>query len=65
VDTSSRAHANWPDRFFARITDDYLAATNNRGGLVGDASCHLMSAKGLLEFALPVMKAVSHGAGVA
>ena len=61
VNTSTGAHANWPDRFFARITDDYLAATSNRGGLVGDAACHLMSARGLLEFALPVMKAVSHG----
>lgn len=32
-------HANWPSRFFATIVDNYLAATENRGGLVGDAKC--------------------------
>ena len=53
------AHANWPDRFFARIVDSYLAATDNRGGPVGEAWCHLFSSRGLLEFARPVMERVA------
>lgn len=58
-DTSDKgAHPNWPDRFFARLVDAHLAQTNNRGGRVGGAHCFLLSARGLLEFALPVMKAV-------
>ncbi len=57
VDSSSNgAHANWPDRAFARILDTQLAESGNRGGLVGDARCHLVSARDLLEFALPVMR---------
>jgi len=59
-DTSSNgAHPNWPDRFFARIVDTHLAQTGNRGGRVGDAESFLFGARGLLEFALPVMKAVA------
>jgi aminoglycoside 3-N-acetyltransferase len=53
------AHANWPDRFFARIVDTYLAGTENGGGRVGAAWCHLWSARGLLEFARPVMARVA------
>ena len=65
-DTSSDgAHANWPPRFFARITDTYLARTGNRGGRVGDAMCYLFSARGLLDFALPVMAAVAADARAA
>lgn len=52
-------HANWPPRFFARIVDSYLARTENRGGRVGDAWCHLLSARGLLDFARPVMERVA------
>jgi len=48
-------HANWPDQFFARIIDSCLAASSNRGGKVGDAECYLISARELLDFALPVM----------
>ena len=58
-DTSAGAHANWPDRFFARLVDTYCATTGNRGGVVGDSSSVLLDARGLLEFALPVMKAVA------
>lgn len=65
VDTAERAHANWPDRFFARIVDTYLARTGNRGGRVGDAASVLLDARGLLEFALPVMEAVAADAGAA
>lgn len=55
-------HPNWPDRFFARIVDTYLARTGNRGGYVGSALCHLLSARGLLEFARPVMERVARDA---
>jgi aminoglycoside 3-N-acetyltransferase len=58
-DTSERAHANWPDHFFARIVDGYLAASSNAGGRVGEAQSYLLSARGLLEFALPLMERVA------
>ena len=65
-DTSGEGvHANWPDRFFALIVDSYLAQTGNRGGKVGDAQCYLISARGLLEFALPVMVRVAQDARAA
>jgi aminoglycoside 3-N-acetyltransferase len=54
-------HPNWPDRFFAQIVDAYLLDTGNQGGLVGNAMCHLISARSLLERALPVMQAVAFG----
>ena len=52
-------HANWPDRFFARIVDSYLTASGNEGGRVGGAWCHLLPARGLLDFARPVMERVA------
>jgi aminoglycoside 3-N-acetyltransferase len=56
-DTSSAGvHANWPDRFFARLVDSHLSATGNEGGPVGDAWCWLLSARELLQFARPVME---------
>jgi aminoglycoside 3-N-acetyltransferase len=59
-DTSDAgAHANWPVRFFARIVDLHLRRTENRGGLVGDARSHLLSARALLDRALPIMKQVA------
>ena len=58
-DTSGGVHANWPERFFAKLVDTHLAATANGGGLVGDASCHLLSARELLAFARPVMERVA------
>jgi aminoglycoside 3-N-acetyltransferase len=58
-DTSVGAHAKWPDNFFAKIVDEYLASTGNGGGAIGDATCHLLGARGLLDFALPVMKRVA------
>lgn len=58
-DTSNGAHANWPDKFFAKIVDTFLESCGNRGGLVGDAPCYLLGAQGLLDFALPVMKAIA------
>lgn len=59
-DTSDTgAHANWPARFFARIVDLHLRRTENHGGLVGDARSHLLSARALLERALPIMKQIA------
>lgn len=58
-------HPNWPARFFSRLVDTYLAQTENRGGRVGDAHCFLLESRGLLEFALPVMKAVASDARAA
>lgn len=59
-DTSNAgAHANWPGRFFSLLVDSYLARTNNRVGYVGNAECFLLDARGLLEFASNVMKAVA------
>jgi aminoglycoside 3-N-acetyltransferase len=59
-DTSGQgAHPNWPDRFFARITDTHLSRTNNQGGRVGDARSVLLDARGLLALALDVMTAVA------
>jgi aminoglycoside 3-N-acetyltransferase len=59
-DTSAAgAHANWPDRFFAKIADSYLAASANRGGRVGDAASYLFAARELLGFAKPMMERVA------
>jgi aminoglycoside 3-N-acetyltransferase len=53
------AHPNWPDRFFARLVDSYLARTANSGGRVGDAPSWLFSARGLLEHSLPIMTRIA------
>jgi aminoglycoside 3-N-acetyltransferase len=56
-DTSSAGvHPSWPDRFFAAIVSDCLAASGNTGGRVGDAMSHLIPAGDLLAFARPVME---------
>ena len=52
-------HANWPDRFFARIVDAYLTETGNQGGRVGNAMSYILRACGLRDFALPLMEAVA------
>ena len=52
-------HANWPDRFFAKIVDAYLAASANQGGRVGNAMSYILRARGLLDFALPIIEAVA------
>lgn len=64
-DTSEGAHAHWPDRFFARIVDAYLARTGNAGGRVGNAESFLIDARGLLAFAIEVMEAVARDRGAA
>jgi aminoglycoside 3-N-acetyltransferase len=52
-------HANWPDRFFAKIVDGYLTETGNQGGRVGDAMSYVLRARGFLDFASPLMEAVA------
>jgi aminoglycoside 3-N-acetyltransferase len=53
------AHANWPDRFFAKIVDALLTKTSNNGARVGSAMTYMLSARELFELALPLMKAVA------
>jgi aminoglycoside 3-N-acetyltransferase len=53
------AHANWSDGFFAKIVGSFLSQTGNNGGLMGNAMTHVLGARELLDFALPVMKAVA------
>jgi len=60
-DSEHGAHANWPDRFFAKIVDGYLTSAENWGGPVGDAKSHLFPARELLEFALPQMTQTAGG----
>lgn len=52
-------HANWPDRFFAKIVDSLLARTGNNGARVGNAMTYILGARELFDFALPLMKAVA------
>jgi aminoglycoside 3-N-acetyltransferase len=52
-------HANWPDRFFAKIVDSLLTKTRNNGARVGKAMTYILSARELVDFALPIMKAVA------
>ena len=59
-DTSSRGMlASYPDRAFAVIVDGYLDQTGNRGGRVGGAQSFLLSARGLLEYSLPEIRAMA------
>lgn len=59
-DTSDAGvHANWPEPFFAMLVDGYLAASGNRGGLVGEARSYLFPARELMEFARPAMERVA------
>src|ERR1700677_2548825 len=52
-------HANWPDRFFAKIVDGLLIKTRNNGARVGNAKTYILSAGELVDFALPLMEAVA------
>jgi aminoglycoside 3-N-acetyltransferase len=53
------AHAHWPSRFFAKIVDEFLRSSGNRGSRVGNAVSYVFSARELLEFAAPIMQAVA------
>jgi aminoglycoside 3-N-acetyltransferase len=52
-------HANCPDRFFAKIVGSLLTKTRNNGARVGKAVTYMLSARELLDFALPLVKAVA------
>jgi aminoglycoside 3-N-acetyltransferase len=52
-------HANWPDRFFAKLVDSLLTKTRNNGARVGNAMTYLLSSRELHDFSLPIMKAVA------
>jgi len=57
VDTADAgAHPNWPNRFFARLVDSYLADAGNAGGTVGDAHSWLFPARELRAFVQPLME---------
>lgn len=65
-DTSGAGvHPHWPDRFFAKIVDGYLAASGNRGGRVGDATSVLFSARELVDYAAGAMTRVAVDARLA
>jgi hypothetical protein len=52
-------HSHWPDRFFAKIVDTFLASTRNKAAKVGNAAAYRLSARELFNFALAIMKAVA------
>ena len=56
VDTSNGAHSSFPPNFFAQLVDSYCERMGSRGGLVGDAECVLVDARGLLAYALSEMR---------
>ena len=65
-DTSAGgAHANWPDRFFAKIVENFLTRTRNNGARVGEAMAYMFSSRELFHFALPLMEAVAAHPGAA
>ena len=66
LDTSGDGvHANWPDRFFAKIIDSFLTRTRNNGARLGNAMTDVLSARELLDFAGPLMNAVAADLGAA
>jgi len=61
-DTSERGvHENWPDRFFAKIVDAFIASQSGTGscrtGFVGEAQAFLLDAAALVKHAAPLMVA--------
>ena len=46
-------HANWPDRFFAKIVDGLLIKMGKKGARVGNAMTYILNARDLIDFALP------------
>src|SRR5262249_47401006 len=60
VDSSSTgAHANWPDRFFALLVDNFIAQHDGTAmcsrGKVGNADTYLLDAAALVRHAAPIM----------
>jgi aminoglycoside 3-N-acetyltransferase len=52
---SNKAHANWPDRFFAHIIGGYLKSSGD-GSRVGNATAYLIDAAALYDFAARIME---------
>ncbi|MCY1005627.1 aminoglycoside 3-N-acetyltransferase [Nannocystis pusilla] len=50
---------DWPERFFGTIVEGFLAAGLGRSGPIGQATCHLLPARALVDFAVPIMTATA------
>ncbi len=66
IDSSSEGcHANWPDRFFALIVDDFIAThrgrSQSREGRIGNAASFLLDADALVRHAAPIMARTAMG----
>jgi aminoglycoside 3-N-acetyltransferase len=63
--SSEGCHANWPDRFFALIVDDFIARKRGtplvREGRVGNAGTVLLDVAGLIAHAAPIMVQTAKG----
>jgi aminoglycoside 3-N-acetyltransferase len=63
--SSEGCHANWPDRFFALIVDDFIAKQRGtplcREGRIGNADSVLLDAAALIDHAAPIMIATARG----
>lgn len=56
---SANGVKDWPDRFFAAIVERFVAAGHARSGPIGAAHSHLLGARALVEFAVPIMVATA------
>jgi aminoglycoside 3-N-acetyltransferase len=66
VDSSSAgAHANWPDRFFALLVDDFIAKHDGTAvcarGRVGNADAWLLDAAALVRHVAPIVAQTANG----
>lgn len=52
---SSAGIVDWPEQFFATITRAFITAGHARTALVGAATSHLLNARALVDFAVPIM----------
>ena len=63
--SSSGCHANWPDRFFALIVDDFIAKHDGTSlctsGKVGGSDTVLLDAAALVAHAIPIMVQTAQG----
>ncbi|WAS99455.1 aminoglycoside 3-N-acetyltransferase [Nannocystis punicea] len=50
---------DWPDRLFGAIVERFLAAGLARSGPIGAAASHLLPARALVDFAVPIMAATA------
>ena len=63
--SSAGCHANWPDRFFALIVDEFIARHAEselcHSGRVGDGDAVLLDAAALVAHAAPIMTQTAKG----